>query len=125
MENALRFVPSAGLSCSQFVSLYSLVPPTIVKYPGNISIDEGDTIILKCEATGFPVPRVFWYFNDSSLVANSSFVEIVNAKKGEHEGRYRCVVKNPAGSISASANLKVNKSECLLYIIFSRLSFWF
>ena len=45
-------------------------------------------------------------------------MEIVNAKKGEHEGRYRCVVKNPAGSISASADLKVNKSECLFYILF-------
>lgn len=45
-------------------------------------------------------------------------MEIVNAKKGEHEGHYRCVAKNPAGTISASANLKVNKSECLLYSTF-------
>ena len=94
------------------VFLHPSVLPTIIKHPGNISIDEGDTIILECEASGFPIPQIRWVLNDSILLANRSFVEIMSAKKEQHEGHYRCVAKNPAGSVSADAYLTVNESEC-------------
>lgn len=85
------------------------VPPKIIKYPQNISIDEGDTIILECEALGFPVPQITWYLNDSAFLTNGSLVEINSASKLEHEGLYRCEAKNPAGTVSASAHVTVNK----------------
>lgn len=91
------------------VKLSVRVLPTIIKHPGNISIDEGDTIILECEASGFPIPQIRWVLNDSILLANRSFVEIMSAKKEQHEGHYRCVAKNPAGSVSADAYLTVNE----------------
>ena len=91
------------------VLLFLPVPPKIVKQPQNISIDEGDMIILECEALGFPVPQITWFLNDSVLSTNSSLVEIISASKSEHEGRYRCEAKNPAGSVAASAIVTINK----------------
>lgn len=85
------------------------VPPEIIKHPQNISIDEGDTIILECEALGFPVPQMTWYLNDSVLLTNSSVVDIISASKSEHEGLYRCEAKNPAGIVTASAIVTVRK----------------
>ena len=95
------------LFCFVFIFIV-LVPPEFVKRPENISIDEGDTIILECEVRGFPVPQITWYLNDSALSNNNSLVEIVNAKKADHEGVYRCEAKNPAGAVSASAVVTVN-----------------
>ncbi|KAL9989079.1 hypothetical protein ACROYT_G003587 [Oculina patagonica] len=89
------------------VELSVQVPPEIIKHPQNISIDEGDTIILECEALGFPVPEITWYMNGSSLLANGSVVEIIEARKSQHEGLYRCEAKNPAGIVSASAFVAV------------------
>ena len=94
--------------CFVFFIFIVLVPPEFVKRPENISIDEGDTIILECEVRGFPVPQITWYLNDSALSNNNSLVEIVNAKKADHEGVYRCEAKNPAGAVSASAVVTVN-----------------
>ena len=101
------------LSCNFLIILLVLyfflsVPPEIIRRPQNISIDEGDTIILECEALGFPVPQITWYLNDSALLTNSSLVEIVSARKTEHEGVYRCEAKNPAGIVTASALVTVN-----------------
>ena len=69
-------------------------------------------IILECEALGFPVPQITWFLNDSVLSTNSSLVEIISASKSEHEGRYRCEAKNPAGSVAASAVVTINKGLC-------------
>ena len=99
-----------------FIIFIVLVPPEFVKRPENISIDEGDTIILECEVRGFPVPQITWYLNDSALSNNNSLVEIVNAKKADHEGVYRCEAKNPAGAVSASAVVTVNGKAKKKYI---------
>ena len=93
-----------------FLLLLSVsVPPRIIKYPQSISIDEGDTIILECEALGFPVPQITWYLNDSAFLTIGSLVEINSASKLEHEGLYRCEANNSAGTVSASAFVIVNK----------------
>ena len=103
--------------CFVFIFIFIvLVPPEFVKRPENISIDEGDTIILECEVRGFPVPQITWYLNDSTLSNNNSLVEIVNAKKEDHEGVYRCEAKNPAGAVSASAVVTVNGKAQEKYI---------
>ena len=93
------------VTCSLFCFL--AVPPEIVKHPQNISIDEGDTIILQCEARGFPVPQITWYLNDTAVLTNSSVVEIIEARKSYHEGLYRCEARNPAGIVTASAYVTV------------------
>ena len=98
------------------------VPPEIIKHPQNISIDEGDTIILECEALGFPVPQITWYLNGSSLISNGSVVEIIEARKSQHEGLYRCEAKNPAGIVTASAFVAVKgqNSEIIFFTMKSK-----
>ncbi len=53
------------------------------------------------------MPEITWYMNGSSLLANGSVVEIIEARKSQHEGLYRCEAKNPAGIVSASAFVAV------------------
>lgn len=91
----------------RFLVFLVAVPPEIIKEPQNISIDEGDTIILECEARGLPVPQITWYLNGSAMSTNSSLVEIIEAIKSEHEGLYRCEAENPAGIVTASAFVTV------------------
>lgn len=106
----------------RFFVFFVSVPPEIIKEPQNISIAEGDIIILECEALGFPVPQITWYLNGSALSTNSSLVEIIEARKSEHQGFYRCEAKNPAGIVTASAFVTVKGqyhkhtffSECML-----------
>ncbi|PFX30360.1 hemicentin-1-like isoform X2 [Stylophora pistillata] len=95
----------------QPVELFVQVPPEIIKRPENISINEGDTIILECEVRGFPVPRITWYRNGSVVLANVSLVEITEARKSEHEGMYRCEAENPAGNVTASAWVAVKGED--------------
>ena len=83
------------------------VPPKIVEHPQNITIEEGDTLILKCVARGFPAPFMTWYLKGRTLITNSFTVEISEASKSEHEGLYLCEAQNPAGTVSASAVVTV------------------
>lgn len=53
------------------------------------------------------MPQITWYLNGSSVISNSSVVEIIEARKTQHEGLYRCEAKNPAGIVSASAFVTV------------------
>ena len=53
------------------------------------------------------MPQITWYLNGSSLISNGSVVEIIEARKSQHEGLYRCEAKNPAGIVTASAFVAV------------------
>ena len=53
------------------------------------------------------MPQITWYLNGSALLTNSSLVEIIEARKSEHEGLYRCEAENPAGIVTASAFVTV------------------
>lgn len=76
---------------------------------------------MECEALGFPVPQITWYLNGSALPTNSSLVEIIEARKSEHDGLYRCEAKNPAGIVTASAFVTV-RGQYNEYTIFTLIS---
>ncbi|NWS72979.1 DCC protein, partial [Crotophaga sulcirostris] len=67
----------------------------------------GDTILLKCEVTGEPMPMVHWQRNQEDLVPSvadtrvailpSGALQISGVHHGD-SGVYRCLAKNPASS---------------------------
>uniref|UniRef100_A0A672UIW2 Netrin receptor DCC n=1 Tax=Strigops habroptila TaxID=2489341 RepID=A0A672UIW2_STRHB len=67
----------------------------------------GDTILLKCEVIGEPMPVVHWQRNQEDLLPNSAdsrvailpsgALQISRVQHGD-SGIYRCLAKNPASS---------------------------
>ncbi|KQK77647.1 hypothetical protein AAES_123376 [Amazona aestiva] len=67
----------------------------------------GDTILLKCEVIGEPMPVVHWQRNQEDLLLNSAdsrvavlpsgALQISRVQHGD-SGIYRCLAKNPASS---------------------------
>lgn len=67
----------------------------------------GDTILLKCEVIGEPMPVVHWQRNQEDLLPNSADSRVAVLPSGalqisriQHgdSGIYRCLAKNPASS---------------------------
>ena len=58
----------------------------------NITVNDGDTVTLDCQADGNPRPAIRWIFN------NSSYVPGLFSITGKHnEGCYRCIAENSIG----------------------------
>ena len=58
----------------------------------NITVNDGDTVTLDCQADGNPRPAIRWIFN------NSSYVPGLFSITGKHnEGCYRCIAENSVG----------------------------
>ncbi|XP_021050559.1 hemicentin-2 [Mus pahari] len=91
-------------------------PPTIwgSNETGEVTVLEGHTTQLLCEARGVPAPAVTWY-KDGTLLAPSS--EVVYSKGGRQlqlvkaqpsdAGLYTCQASNPAGITKKSTSLEV------------------
>lgn len=61
----------------------------------------GDSIVLTCNATGNPVPVVYWTKNNETLEPKSNIVEILYSY--DHvNGDYQCHAENLAGSVESS-----------------------
>ncbi|XP_060068118.1 insulin-like growth factor-binding protein-related protein 1 [Ylistrum balloti] len=102
--------------------------PVITSGPPDIANGTGSNIAMICEATGSPIPYIFWLFTraggtvfnmpgaDKDISMNlrggpeenqvTGWLQIMNIAK-IHEGDYKCVAKNTEGSDDASARLKV------------------
>ena len=104
-----------ALSCS-----ISLVRPVVVSNPMPVNVTRlQDNIVLTCSATGFPVPSITWYHNDTLVVATmtsprivgiptryeiSSTLTITSANTND-TGDYYCNITNSVGTLSTSVAL--------------------
>ena len=87
-----------------------------------VTVTEGDTAVLDCNATGNPPPTVSWYHSslpvpepdDTRLdqAANNSL--IVTGVMEEDGGQYLCQAVNEAGSETAQIQLVVYGEPSLL-----------
>ena len=58
----------------------------------NMTVNDGDTVTLDCQADGNPRPAIRWIFNNSSYVPGLFYIT------GKHnEGFYRCIAENSVG----------------------------
>ena len=97
--------------------------PTVTRAPpGELTVNEGDTITIECEAIGTPAPLIVWrlnwgrigdpprtttaiettedYVGQTGVVTSHSVLTITNSRKDD-EGAYTCEALNAKGSIFA------------------------
>ena len=68
----------------------------------NITVNDGDTVTLDCQADGNPRPAIRWIFN------NSSYVPGLFSITGKHnEGFYRCIAENSVGRDESTRDVYV------------------
>ncbi|XP_054926804.1 cell adhesion molecule Dscam1-like isoform X1 [Dermacentor andersoni] len=97
--------------------------PVLLESPKDSKVKPGDSLLLKCEATGSPAPKITW--NVDGIPARhmkSSRVDISEASHGENHlasyvnisrirtdeaGVWRCVAVNSAGAAEATARVAV------------------
>lgn len=90
-----------------------LVPAEITIPPSNITVEAGSSLItFTCVAIGVPTPTFSWLRENQTLVQTSRILPVGQALRItnvalEDQGVYTCLVRNIAGSDSASANLIV------------------
>lgn len=95
---------------------HPLVIPVIHAGIAVVTVDEGGTAVLDCNATGNPTPTVSWFHSSLSVPvpgdmrirqANNDSLIMTNVGVDD-EGLYVCEATNIAGSETATLELVVN-----------------
>ncbi|CAG2105525.1 unnamed protein product, partial [Medioppia subpectinata] len=92
-----------------YTLLYSYtVPPVFVETPESvIETQTGDTIKLKCFATGFPEPSIIWTRrHKTNFKVNNNELKIKDIKPTD-EDIYECMANNSLGVAVKEVNVKV------------------
>ena len=101
----------------------SLVSPTILEPPENLTVVQPQSATFLCNATARPRPEITWWRMGSQLMEQTGVTEIITSTFGEREivsnltiimadssdaGRYACNATNVAGQDTAAAELTVH-----------------
>ncbi|XP_068677031.1 roundabout homolog 1-like [Montipora foliosa] len=90
----------------------SISAPSLLQPPTETTINESQTVILKCTPNGNPLPKVTWSKLNSSLPAGRHVIEasgalILRDVRSRDQGVYSCRAENLLGSANATAKLTV------------------
>ena len=90
----------------------SISAPFFIEAAAEKTVKEGQTAVLKCEADGYPPPRVTWSRKRLPLpagrhVTGPSKALILKNLEPEDTGIYSCSAENLLGSVNASVQLTV------------------
>lgn len=88
------------------VTLTVHVLPAFTELPGDVALTKGEQLRLTCKATGMPVPRITWTFNNNIIPAQYDDVNghselLIERVSKEDSGTYVCSAENTVGSIKA------------------------
>ncbi|XP_030135337.4 hemicentin-1 [Taeniopygia guttata] len=88
------------------VTLTVHVLPAFIELPGDVALTKGEQLKLTCKATGVPVPRITWTFNNNIIPAQYDDVNghselLIERVSKEDSGTYVCSAENTVGSIKA------------------------
>ncbi|KPP79834.1 hypothetical protein Z043_100554, partial [Scleropages formosus] len=89
----------------------------------NATADIGQSVMLACDADGYPEPRVTWARNNIVLETSDKYsinedgseMIIKNIEKVD-EGEYTCIAKNKAGEKEAEVSLNVFVQPKITYL---------
>ncbi|XP_031549525.1 neuronal growth regulator 1-like [Actinia tenebrosa] len=88
-----------------------LALPRINYLTSNLSGNQGDSITLRCNASGYPAPRVTWIHKDTNrTIANSSATSF-NITCKASRGKYCCHVSNDFGEETICTSLEVTEYQ--------------
>lgn len=94
--------------------------PKILEPIRDQKVSEGQPTFFKTRVSGKPAPTAQWYKGDKAIKPSKYFQMLkdreyytlkVSEAFPEDEGPYKCVLTNPAGSVTTTANLKVVAPE--------------
>lgn len=101
--------------------------PNLVEPLKSQTVREGQSVAFRCKISGRPSPEIQW-FKGQNLIKPSKYFQMqkdgdwctlrITEAFPEDEGPYKCVGTNPGGSVTTSANLKVQG------IVKFKLYFW-
>ncbi|XP_075384531.1 hemicentin-1 isoform X2 [Tenrec ecaudatus] len=88
------------------VSLTVHVLPTFTELPGDVSLNKGEQLRLSCRATGVPLPKLTWTFNNNIIPAHFDSVNghselVIERASKEDSGTYVCTAENSVGFVKA------------------------
>ncbi|XP_012591877.2 hemicentin-1 [Microcebus murinus] len=88
------------------VSLTVHVLPTFTELPGDVALNKGEQLRLSCKATGIPLPKLTWTFNNNIIPAHFDSVNghselVIERVSKEDSGTYVCTAENSVGFVKA------------------------
>ena len=101
--------------------MYITVATVIVTGPQTQNVTAGNSFILTCNATGYPVPSIEWTLNGTSYVidpsvatitpmerlrSNTSLLAVSNAMVND-TGIYQCIATNVVNNDTQDTNVTI------------------
>ena len=93
--------------------------PEFVSVPKDVVVTENDKVVLRCSATGNPVPKMKWFNEKKDEIPEQGRVRhetkdgysslIIDVADLNDEGIYNCVASNPSGEVSTTVELLVDE----------------
>ncbi|XP_019622379.1 PREDICTED: neogenin-like isoform X7 [Branchiostoma belcheri] len=120
--NPARERESAEAAVSVLPALEQVKEPELIVLPEDMTVLEGQTVVLECVVNAMPEADVIWSFGGQDIDTGTDSVDrsgsrhsiigvsnlrIENARESD-SGMYRCTGENDHGSVTASAQLIVN-----------------
>ncbi|GMT36995.1 hypothetical protein PFISCL1PPCAC_28292, partial [Pristionchus fissidentatus] len=87
--------------------------PKFITEPIDITVDVGSSVLFDCRVSGEPQPQISWKKANAQMPAQRAYIAQdnrglkIDRVQVSDEGEYICNARNPAGSIEASARLRV------------------
>ncbi|KAM4861104.1 hemicentin-1 [Thomomys bottae] len=88
------------------VTLTVHVLPAFTELPGDVSLNKGEKLRLSCKATGIPLPKLTWTFNNNIIPAHFDGAKghselVIEKVSKEDSGTYVCTAQNSVGFVKA------------------------
>lgn len=122
-----RDTQSCFYNCFPSLS-FSAGPLRFLSQTDSVTAFTGDTVLLKCEVIGEPMPTVHWQKNQEDLALTPGDTRVAVLPSGSLQisriqaadsGIYRCLAKNPASSrIGNEAEVRVLSGKKLCVRVF-------
>lgn len=94
------------------IDYFIIEPVNITRHPLSNTVPEHQEFVMKCEATGFPIPRFEWLKNGATIPDAKTHTLRFNKISITDNGEYMCKVTNPMGSVySHVARIQVAPSN--------------
>ncbi|GMR60697.1 hypothetical protein PMAYCL1PPCAC_30892, partial [Pristionchus mayeri] len=87
--------------------------PKFILEPSDITVDVGSSVLFDCRVSGEPQPQISWKKANAQMPAQRAYIAQdnrglkIDRVQVSDEGEYICNARNPAGSIEATARLRV------------------